>query len=289
MAISMTGFGSAEERWETWSCQAEIRSVNHRFLDIHCRLPAGFQFLEQDCKKQIKAICSRGKIDCSIRLEIDSEEAKLSLNAERAQSISQLLSEFEAVTGRDVNVRIADLSGTKIFEENNSTEPPEECEKMIRDCLSIALEDLRSMKEREGDAMLNDIQQRLSSSEQILLSIENLSRDEPEQFRKRLQQRIAQLNTGKDLNPERLEQEVALLADKLDISEEIIRFKTHLEQMDQIITQTEVGKKAEFLLQELNREVNTIASKSNNAVISQSAVEIKSELEKIREQLQNIQ
>ncbi len=116
-----------------------------------------------------------------------------------------------------------------------------------------------------------------------------LSRDEPEQFRKRLQQRIAQLNTGKDLNPERLEQEVALLADKLDISEEIIRFKTHLEQMDQIITQTEVGKKAEFLLQELNREVNTIASKSNNAVISQSAVEIKSELEKIREQLQNIQ
>ncbi len=289
MAISMTGFGSAEERWETWSCQAEIRSVNHRFLDIHCRLPAGFQFLEQDCKKQIKAICSRGKIDCSIRLEIDSEEAKLSLNAERAQSISQLLSEFEAVTGRDVNVRIADLSGTKIFEENNSTEPPEECEKMIRDCLSIALEDLRSMKEREGDAMLNDIQQRLSSSEQILQSIEILSRDEPEQFRKRLQQRIAQLNTGKDLNPERLEQEVALLADKLDISEEIIRFKTHLEQMDQIITQTEVGKKAEFLLQELNREVNTIASKSNNAVISQSAVEIKSELEKIREQLQNIQ
>ena len=289
MAISMTGFGSAEERWETWSCQAEIRSVNHRFLDIHCRLPAGFQFLEQDCKKQIKAICSRGKIDCSIRLEIDSEEAKLRLNADRAQSISQLLSEFEAVTGRDVNVRIADLSGTKIFEENNSTEPPEECEKMIRDCLTVALEDLRSMKEREGDAMLNDIQQRLSSSKLILQSIENLSRDEPEQFRKRLQQRIAQLNTGKDLNPERLEQEVALLADKLDISEEIIRFKTHLEQMDQIITQTEVGKKAEFLLQELNREVNTIASKSNNAVISQSAVEIKSELEKIREQLQNIQ
>ena len=241
-------------------------------------------------KKQIKAnLVTRGKIDCSIRLEIDSEEAKLSLNAERAQSISQLLSEFEAVTGRDVNVRIADLSGTKIFEENNSTEPPEECEKMIRDCLSIALEDLRSMKEREGDAMLNDIQQRLSSSKLILQSIENLSRDEPEQFRKRLQQRIAQLNTGKDLNPERLEQEVALLADKLDVSEEIIRFKTHLEQMDQIITQTEVGKKAEFLLQELNREVNTIASKSNNAVISQSAVEIKSELEKIREQLQNIQ
>ena len=93
------------------------------------------------------------------------------------------------------------------------------------------------MKEREGEAMLTDIQQRLSSSEQILQSIEILSRDEPEQFRKRLQQRIAQLNTGKDLNPERLEQEVALLADKLDISEEIIRFKTHLEQMDQIITQ----------------------------------------------------
>ena len=120
-------------------------------------------------------------------------------------------------------------------------------------------------------------------------TIENLSKDEPEQFKKRLEQRISRFNSGKELDPERLEQEVALVADRLDISEEIIRFKTHLKQMDKILSQTELGKKAEFLLQELNREVNTISSKSNQASISQASVEIKSELEKIREQLQNIQ
>ena len=160
---------------------------------------------------------------------------------------------------------------------------------MIHECLSNALTDLRNMQEREGHAMLDDIKQRFSSCSRILDTIENLSKDEPEQFKKRLEQRIARLNSGKELDPERLEQEVALVADRLDISEEIIRFKTHLKQMDKILSQTELGKKAEFLLQELNREVNTISSKSNQAGISQASVEIKSELEKIREQLQNFQ
>ena len=160
---------------------------------------------------------------------------------------------------------------------------------MIRECLSNALTDLRNMQEREGHALLDDIKRRFSSCARILDTIENLSKDEPEQFKKRLEQRIARLNSGKELDPERLEQEVALVADRLDISEEIIRFKTHLKQMDKILSQTELGKKAEFLLQELNREVNTISSKSNQAGISQASVEIKSELEKIREQLQNIQ
>ena len=145
------------------------------------------------------------------------------------------------------------------------------------------------MQELEGHAMLDDIKRRFSYCARILDTIENLSKDEPEQFKKRLEQRIARLNSGKELDPERLEQEVALVADRLDISEEIIRFKTHLKQMDKILSQTELGKKAEFLLQELNREVNTISSKSNQAGISQASVEIKSELEKIREQLQNIQ
>ena len=145
------------------------------------------------------------------------------------------------------------------------------------------------MQEREGHAMLDDIKKRFSSCARILDTIENLSKDEPEQFKKRLEQRIARLNSGKELEPDRLEQEVALVADRLDISEEVIRFKTHLKQMDKILSQTELGKKAEFLLQELNREVNTISSKSNQAGISQASVEIKSELEKIKEQLQNIQ
>ena len=289
MALSMTGFGTADLKWETWSCLTEIRSVNHRFLDINFRLPSSFQKLEQELKNQIKLICSRGKIDCTIRLEKEFGDDDLRLNSEEAEKLLKLLREFEDLSGRNVGINMADLSGAKIFAEQRSEKPPEECVEMIRECLSNALKDLRNMQEREGLAMLDDIKQRFSSCARILDTIENLSKDEPEQFKKRLEQRITRLNSGKELDPERLEQEVALVADRIDISEEIIRFKTHLKQMDKILSQTELGKKAEFLLQELNREVNTISSKSNQAVISQSSVEIKSELEKIREQLQNIQ
>ena len=289
MAISMTGFGAADAQWETWICQVEIRSVNQRFLDIRCRLPFGFQTMEPEIKKQIKAVSSRGKIDCSIKLEKGASEEKLKLNLERAQHYNELLTEFEALSGRKVGVDARDLSSLNIIEENKSGEPPEKCEKVIRECLSRALEGLQEMKEREGQAMQSDIQQRLSSCGNIVNSIEKLSQAEPERFRDRLQERFSQLTEGVKINPERLEQEIALLADRLDISEEVVRFRTHLEHMDEILSQREVGKKAEFLMQELNREVNTMASKSNHAGISQSSVEIKSELEKVREQLQNIE
>lgn len=289
MAISMTGFGAADAQWETWICQVEIRSVNQRFLDIRCRLPLGFQTMEPEIKKQIKAVSSRGKIDCSIKLEKGASEEKLKLNLERAQRYNELLTEFEALSGRKVGVDARDLSSLNIIEEYKSGEPPEKCEKVIRECLSRALEGLQEMKEREGQAMQSDIQQRLSSCGNIVNSIEKLSQAEPERFRDRLQERFSQLTEGVKINPERLEQEIALLADRLDISEEVVRFRTHLEHMDEILSQREVGKKAEFLMQELNREVNTMASKSNHAGISQSSVEIKSELEKVREQLQNIE
>ena len=289
MALSMTGFGTAEVQWENWSCVIEIRSVNHRFLDINCRLPSFFQKFEQEFKSHIKSICLRGKIDCFIRLEKNSREDELRLNTEETKNILKLLREFEDLSGRNVSINLANLSGFKIFAEQQSEKPPEECLDLARKCLSNALEDMLNMQEREGDAMLDYINQRFSSCARIIDTIEILSKDEPEQFKKRLEKRIARLNSAKEIDPERLEQEVALLADRLDISEEIIRFKTHLEEMDNILSQTEFGKKAEFLLQELNREVNTISSKSNQAVISQSSVQIKSELEKIREQLQNIQ
>ena len=285
----MTGFGAADAQWEAWICQVEIRSVNQRFLDIRCRLPLGFQTMEPEIKKQIKAVSSRGKIDCSIKLEKGASEEKLKLNLERAQHYNELLTEFEALSGRKVGVDARDLSSLNIIEENKSGEPPEKCEKVIRECLSRALEGLQEMKEREGQAMQSDIQQRLSSCGNIVNSIEKLSQAEPERFRDRIQERFSQLTEGIEINPERLEQEIALLADRLDISEEVVRFRTHLEHMDEIMSQREVGKKAEFLLQELNREVNTMASKSNHAGISQSSVEIKSELEKVREQLQNIE
>ena len=289
MAISMTGFGSADLQWESWSCQVEIRSVNQRFLDIRIRLPLGFQNLEQDFKKQIKDVCTRGKIDCSVRLEKVVGEEKLKLNPERALLFNGLLGEFEELSGRKVNVEAKDLSRINIIEESKSGEPPEECQGVILESLALAIESLQQMKQREGQAMHDDIKDRLVNCDQILNTIEKLSLEEPGLYRERLQDRLAQFNDETILNPERLEQEIALLADRLDISEELLRFRTHLQHMDDILEQREIGKKAEFMMQELNREINTISSKSNQAEISKSSVEIKSQLEKIREQLQNIE
>ncbi len=184
MALSMTGFGTADFQWETWSCHAEIRSVNHRFLDINCRLPHSFQKLEQELKNQIKSSCSRGKIDCTIKLEKESGDDDLRLNPEEAKKVLKLLREFEDLSGRNVGINLADLSGAKIFAEQLSEKSPEECVEMIRECLSNALTDLRNMQEREGRAMLDDIKQRFSSCARILDTIENLSKDEPEQSKK---------------------------------------------------------------------------------------------------------
>ena len=289
MAISMTGFGSADLQCESWSCQVEIRSVNQRFLDIRCRLPLGFQNLEQDFKKQIKEVCTRGKIDCSVRLEKVVGEEKIKLNPERALLFNGLLGEFEELSGRKVNVEAKDLSRINIIEESKSGEPPEECQGVILESLALAIESLQQMKQQEGQAMHDDIKHRLVNCDQILNTIEKLSLEEPGLYRERLQDRLAQFNDETILNPERLEQEIALLADRLDISEELLRFRTHLQHMDDILEQREIGKKAEFMMQELNREINTISSKSNQAEISKFSVEIKSELEKVREQLQNIE
>ena len=289
MAISMTGFGSADVQWDSWSCQVEIRSVNQRFLDIRCRLPLGFQNLEQDFKKQIKEVCTRGKIDCSVRLEKVVGEEKLKLNPERALLFNGLLGEFEELSGRKVNVEAKDLSRINIIEESKSGEPPEECQGVILESLALAIESLQQMKQREGQAMHDDIKDRLVNCDQILNTIEKLSLEEPGLYRERLEHRLAQFSDETILNTERLEQEIVLLADRLDISEELLRFRTHLQHMDDILEQREIGKKAEFMMQELNREINTISSKSNQAEISKSSVEIKSQLEKIREQLQNIE
>ena len=118
MALSMTGFGSAEVQWENWFCVTEIRSVNHRFLDINCRLPSFFQKLEQEFKSHIKSICLRGKIDCLVRLEKNSRENELRLNTEETKNILKLLREFEDLSGRNVSINLANLSGFKIFAEH---------------------------------------------------------------------------------------------------------------------------------------------------------------------------
>ncbi len=142
MAISMTGYGKSDSQWENWSCQVEIRSVNQRFLDIKCRLPLGFQELEPDIKKQIKLKCTRGKIDCFIKLEKIAGDEKIKINSERALTFHKLIQEFEELSGRNINVEGRDLYSANIIEENKSGIPPEECERLIKNSLSVAVDSM---------------------------------------------------------------------------------------------------------------------------------------------------
>ncbi len=285
----MTGFGSAEAQWESWSCLVEIRSVNQRFLDVRFKMPSGFQTLEATFKKEVKKICSRGKIECSFKLDKTKTEDNLQLNFERTNAFHQNLAKFEEITGRNVVVSARDLVSSDIMSEDNDRKPPQECQNLMTECLQKALQSMAEMKVLEGDSMQKDIQSRLELCQQLVDKIELESKSEPKRYKVRLQERLEQLSNLSDFNPERLEQEIVLFSDRLDISEEIVRFRTHLDHMQEILAQKEAGKKAEFLMQEFNREVNTMASKSNHAGISQATVEIKSELEKIREQLANIE
>jgi uncharacterized protein (TIGR00255 family) len=248
--------------------------------------------LEASVKEKVKKVCQRGKVDGSIRLESMTQSAQGFPHWQEpaVRHYASLLSQFEELTGREVQVSMKDLlSQRDLLGESVDLEiPPELGEKLIWESLELALQALKSMKEREGQAMLEDIQSRLQRCAQLAQKIEENSKHLPQQFQQRLLDHLSDLQAK--LDAERLHQEVALMAERLDISEEIVRFDTHLQHLQETLQQKrEIGKRGDFLLQELNREANTMASKCNDTSVSHTVVEIKAELEKIREQMQNIE
>ncbi len=292
MALSMTGYGTAHIEQEGWLCQIEIRSVNQRFLDVRTRLPQAMLSLENAVKDKVKKVCHRGKVDCSVRLESSVQEnsALPKLHDDNVRHYAKLIAHFEELTGREVQMPLRDILSTRdFFSDTHDQEIPAELgQTLLWQTLEQALIPLQAMKEQEGAALLADIEARLQRCEELLHNIETVAVQLPQQYQLRLQEHLRQLQTH--LDAERLHQEVALMAERVDISEEIVRFRTHLQHMrETILKQREIGKRGEFLLQELNREVNTMASKSNDTVVSHTAVDIKAELEKIREQIQNIE
>lgn len=291
MVSSMTGYGTGQIHRENWQCITEIRSVNQRFLDIRLRLPNGFSPLESPLKDMIKKTCQRGKIDCTIRLEPESDSLeKMELNVDLVRNYIKVIRKFEEVANRSVHIDLKDLLSIKDLIAAPEIDPETPLFRgLVQDSLAQALEQLVQMKQHEGGALWNDIQQRLNKCSQILDAIENTAKELPAIYHKRLLDNISSLNPNIDIEENRILQEIALFADRSDVTEEVVRFRTHLQHMEEIFQGREIGKKAEFLLQEMNREINTIASKGSHTQIAQSVVQVKSELEKIREQIQNIE
>ena len=290
---SMTGFGRGAASGETFSVSIEIKTVNNRFLDISLRLPSDPQSLESNFKKLITARLSRGRVEVNFQFE-RSDETSYEMNRPvidgYLRAMREMQKEFNLAGEPDLNV-LARLPNA--FQVKRA-ELGDDFSAGVESALSIALDDLETMRSSEGVALQNEFETRLSEIENRLGPIENEAGKIADEYLQRLTKRIGEMlaksESQIEIDQSRMAQEVAYLADKADISEEISRLRTHIEHFRTIMKDDkEVGKRLDFLTQELNREANTITSKTSNMTVKENALAIKSEIEKIREQVQNVE
>jgi uncharacterized protein (TIGR00255 family) len=290
---SMTGYGKGMVNGDDFSVSVDLKTVNNRFLDIHLRVGADLASLEPAIKRRIGSRLSRGRVDVSVSLDRSAQiayELNRPLIAGYVQALKQMQQDFQISGELDINV-LARIPGALQPAKNGIDE------RMIAaldQALDLALDELEKMRLQEGEALRNELRERVHKIESLVPTIENAAAGLADAYRLRLQKRIAELlNRGGqvvEIDPARLAQEVAYLADRSDVSEEMVRLKSHLSQFQEALDSSgESGKMLDFLLQELNREANTTLSKSNDLAIKEAGLAIKAEVEKLREQVQNVE
>jgi uncharacterized protein (TIGR00255 family) len=291
MIRSMTGYGREEGRHRGRLLVAELRSVNHRHCDVLVKLPRQLAPLEDRLKKKIQETCGRGHIEVTVTLNgVTSVARQLSLDRSAARQYYQILKELRGALSLPGEITLSMLAGFRdVITVSEEDEKAEAIFPALSRVVDRAVSRLDRMRKEEGSAIGHDLLKRVATIEGAVDRIEAREVFVLEAYRKRLSQRVAELSGGIPLDPLRLSQEVALFADRSDISEERVRLRTHLEQFRKLLrSDSPVGRTLDFLLQEIHRETNTIGSKANDAKISLEVVGIKTELEKIREQVQNV-
>ena len=289
----MTAYALAERTKNKINVLAEIRSYNSRHLDIALRVPHGYSALEEKIKSRINKDLARGRVEMSLQIKDDADEAyKFEVNIPKAKayydSLVQLKDQLNLPFDMPVDLLVREGGVIRPAEIDRDLET---VWTVVNDCLDEALKNLVAMREKEGEMIAIDIAERVNRIEKNLHQIEHVSDDLLAHYQQRLKERIVTLTRGMvEIDPERIAQEAAFLADKSDISEEILRVRSHIKQFRAIMESEEpAGRKLGFLLQELHREFNTMGSKTESTHASHVIVEVKSELEKIREQLQNVE
>lgn len=293
MINSMTGFGRGESSSDGFHVTVEIKTLNSRYLDISIRLPQSIQEHEFDIKEEIQKEMSRGKAHVSINVEkTDQLSPDITYNEQLVTAYSEMLQKVKNLAGIDGSIQLNDLLRfDDIFE---SQEEDEEDIENIWSCTQEALHKslvlLNEMRQQEGKELSNDLTELINGISDIVETVKGLSEDRAPEVREKLQTRINNIIEDEKIDPERLEMEVAILVDKMDINEEIIRLQSHLKFFLEALQNNEpVGRRLNFLSQEINRELNTIGAKSNDSTIAHHIVLGKEKLEKIREQVQNIE
>jgi len=293
MIKSMTAFASIERDMDDLSIKIEIRTYNSRHLDIQLRMTPGYQALEEKLKTQISGYVARGRVDVRLRID-DLSEAVVAFEVDeaRARAYHQALKTLKDLLDLEGPVPMEWVTArSDLIKPKEVESDADKIGSLLADCMQEVLADVDAMRRKEGAFIADDFMQRLGFLQDCIDRIEAHSSGLLEQYKQRLMERISILTDQHVILDEgRIEQEAAFLADKSDISEEIIRVRSHLAQFEAIMTAgVPAGHKLNFLIQEINREFNTIGYKSAKTDISHMVVDVKSELEKIREQVQNVE
>ena len=287
MIYSMTAFAHLEIKKEWGNAVWEIRSVNQRFLEIYFRLPEAFRHLEMGLRERLRNSLTRGKVECSLRIELaQASNNKIALNNDYAEQVITSLKTLQGIAGEG-EINLVDVLRYPGVVDAQSQDLDQIAQDLLAGFEQI-LTDFIAMRGREGANLQAIIQQRLDSIAEIAQSVQNQMPEVLQWQKDRLQQRFDELNL--QLDPQRLEQEMVLTAQRVDVAEELDRLQLHVKETSSILKKGgAVGRKLDFMMQELNRESNTLASKSINADITNSAVELKVLIEQMREQIQNLE
>ncbi len=288
---SMTGCGSGKVQQDGWEVTVDVKTVNHRFLDIGMRLPRNLSFLEQTVRDSLGRKISRGHADVFLTVKrTDASAAEVARDEDLAARYLEAAERIAGKTGVENDLTVSRLMKMEGVLTLNEQEMDEELVASIcAEATEIAAAQLVQMREREGAHLKEDLTVHLDAADALRTLILKRAPAVVDEYREKLEIRLKNLLT-ESVEPQRLAQEVAIIADRCAIDEELARLGSHIRQMRKYLdSENEIGKKMDFLIQEMNREANTIGSKASDAVIAQYVVDLKSEIEKLREQIQNVE
>lgn len=293
MIISMTGFGRGESAGEGIVATVEMRSVNNRFLEVSARMPKEFAARENDLREILRKSLTRGKVTVSVNVaRSGSQEIPFLVDEGLVVQYKEALNQIRKAAKIKETAGLQHLLMFKdeLIRRGTEDDKEEQDWKVIADAVAKAAQNMQEMRSNEGRELAKDLRKRIATIDNLVNDAEKLSKEQVPEERKRLRERIARLFENDEIDEQRLEMEIVLLADKLDVTEECVRYRSHSKFFLEAVKDPEpAGRRLNFLLQEMHREINTIGSKSSDARIAHQIVKAKEELEKIREQVQNIE
>ena len=289
---SMTGYGRAKEERDGKTITVELRAVNHRYLDCTVKAPRQYGFLDDAVKKAAAVRIARGKVEVFVSVEVEEGgDVAVTVNHQLAKLYLDALHDLSETYGLRDDVTVTTLA--KLPDVLGSERIEQDAEAMTRDVLAVfdkACDGFNQMRLCEGEKLAEDVRSRCAAIERMVGEVETRSPERVKEYREKLLARMQEVLADTSIDETRILTEAAIYADKTAVDEETVRLRSHLHQMDEMLKETQpVGRKLDFLVQEMNREANTIGSKANDVAMARIVVDIKSEIEKIREQIQNIE